>query len=284
VKLHEPWWGSLGPSRTSKLRHGGRRLWGLARNPIEGCARVRERVTERRVGWRPETTYRVEQEWESRLHDLLGASWPCREALEFPRRWEAIVDSLLEQGLTVGRGAYGGWDDADPALARVAWCLARHLGPQRVVETGVGRGVTSRTVLEALERNGNGHLWSIDLPPPLAPALHRQTGIAVPGRLRAGWTYVRGSSRRRLPSLVTELKVIDVFIHDSMHTTRNLFFELETVWPAVRPGGLILVDDVNLNRGFEVFTGKRGRSLRALVGISDDGERLLGLIQKKAGA
>jgi hypothetical protein len=78
------------------------------------------------------------------------------------------------------------------------------------------RGVTSRTVLEALERNGHGHLWSIDLPPPLAPALLRQTGIAVPGRLRAGWTYVRGSSRRRLPSLVTELEAIDVFIHDSV--------------------------------------------------------------------
>ena len=276
--------GSLGPSRTSKLRYGGGRLWGLARNPIEGSARVRERLAERRVGWRPETTYRVEQEWESRLHDLLGASWPCREALEFSRRWEAIVVSLVGQGLTVGRGAYGGWDDADPALARAAWCLARHLRPQRVVETGVGRGVTSRTVLEALERNGNGHLWSIDLPPALSPALLRQTGIAVPRRLRARWTYVRGSSRRRLPTLVTELEAIDVFIHDSMHTTHNLSFELETVWPAVRTGGLILVDDVNLNRGFEVFTGRHGGNLCALVGISDDGERLLGLIQKLAAA
>src|SRR4026209_670223 len=36
----------------------------------------------------------------------------------------------------------------------------------------------------------------------------RQTVIAVPGRLRAAWTYVRGSSRRRLPSLVTELEAI----------------------------------------------------------------------------
>jgi hypothetical protein len=108
---------------------------------------------------------------------------------------------------------------------------------------------------------------------------HRRSGPAAGAVDLCG-----GSSRRRLPSLVTELEAIDVFIHDSMHTTRNLLFELETVWPAVRPGGLILVDDVNLNRGFEVFTGRRGRNLRALVGISDDGERLLGLIRKKAGA
>jgi hypothetical protein len=236
------------------------------------------------VGWRPEATYRVEQEWEWRLHDLLDASWPCREAREFPRRWEAIVDSLLGQGLTVGRCAYGGWD-VPTRRSRVSPGALHDISARSVwSKPESGRGVTSRTVLEAMERNGHGHLWSIDLPPPLAPALLRQTGIAVPGRLRAGWTYVRGSSRRRLPSLVTELEAIDVFIHDSMHTTRNLLFELETVWPAVRAGGLILVDDVNLNRGFEVFTGRRGRNLRALVGISDDGERVLGLIQKKAGA
>jgi Methyltransferase domain len=252
------------------------------RNPIEGGARIRERLAERRTDWRSEAAYRVDREWEARLHDLLGASWPCPDALEFGRHWDAVVDSLLRQGLSVGRGAYGGWDDADPAVARAASCLVRHLRPQRVVETGVGRGLASRTVLEALERNGDGRLWSIDLPPALAPKLQRQTGIAVPERLRTRWTFLRGSSRRRLPGLVRELVTIDVFVHDSMHTTRNVLFELNTVWPALRAGGVIVVDDVSLNRGFEVFTGRPGADLRALVGISDDGERLLGVIQKHA--
>ena len=36
---------------------------------------------------------------------------------------------------------------------------------RKVVETGVAHGVTSRFILEALERNGRGFLWSIDLPP-----------------------------------------------------------------------------------------------------------------------
>jgi hypothetical protein len=268
------------PSRTAKLRRGGRLLRGLARNPVEGVTHVRERLAEHRARWRPETVYRAELEWESRLHELLGARWPCPEALEFRRRWEEIVDSLRGQGIAIGRSAYGGWDDGDPALARAAWCLACHLGPQRVVETGVGRGLTSRAVLEALERNGDGHLWSIDLPPALAPTLRRQTGIAVPGRLQERWTYVQGSSRRRLPGLLAELEAIDLFIHDSMHTARNVLFELGSAWQALRAGGVILVDDVNLSRGFELFTSRLSAGGHVLVGRSDDGERLLGLIRR----
>jgi methyltransferase family protein len=267
---------SLGP----RLRYGGRLLWGLARNPVEGGARVRERISERRAGWRPETAYAVEQEWEARLHDLLDASWPCPDALAFAPRWQSIITSLDAQGFAIGRAAYGGWDDADPALARVAWCLARHLRPRQALETGVARGLTSRALLEALELNGDGRLTSVDLPPRFPPALRRQTGVAVPGRLRARWTYVNGSSRRRLPRLVAQLAPIDLFLHDSMHTTRNVLFELETVWPGLQPGGVILVDDIDLNRGFETFTDKHGPELRSLVGISDDRERRLGLLYK----
>jgi predicted O-methyltransferase YrrM len=255
----------------------------LARNPIENGARIRERLAERRAGWRPELVYGVDEDWEARAHGLLGAPSPCPEAVEFSRRWEVIIESLSHRGLAVGRAAYGGWDDADPALARVAWCLTRHLRPQHVVETGVGRGITSRIVLEAMERNGNGHFWSVDQPPPLSPALRREIAAAVPDRLRAGWTYVQGSSRRRLPRLVRELESIDLFVHDSMHTTRNVLFELEEVWLALQAGGVMLVDDVDMNRGFEVFVKRHSRAVCALVGTSDDRKRRIGLILKLAG-
>jgi hypothetical protein len=269
-----------GPLPT-RVGESGRRLWRLARNPIEGAAHVSERMSERRSGWRPENVYVADDEWESRLHELLGAPVPCSEASAFEPEWTAMVESLARRNVLIGRGAYGGWDDADPALARTAWCLVRHLRPERVVETGVGRGLTSRMVLAALECNESGGLWSIDLPPALTPSLRRQTGAAVPPELRSRWTYVEGSSRRRLPALTTELGAIDLFIHDSMHTTRNVLFELEMVWTALRPGGAMLVDDVNLNRAFELFTARAGEELHAFVGSSDDAERLLGVIVRK---
>ncbi len=133
------------------------------------------------------------------------------------------------------------------------WCLTRNLRPAKVVETGVARGFTSRFILEAMERNGTGHLWSIDLPP-TNPELQRQVGAAVEDRLRDRWSYIRGSSRRHLPGLLHELGQIDLFLHDSLHSERNVRFELDRAWGALRPGGAAVIDDIDANWGFHSFT------------------------------
>ena len=125
--------------------------------------------------------------------------------------------------------------------------------PGKVVETGVAHGVTSRFVLEALERNGDGHLWSVDLPP-IDRDWQKQVGMAVGDRFADRWSYMKGSSRRRLPELLSRLGQIDLFIHDSLHSKRNVCFELDRAWQALRPGGAIVVDDVDANWGFESFT------------------------------
>src|SRR5262249_49343405 len=116
----------------------------------------------------------------------------------------------------------------------------------------VAHGVTSRFILEALEKNGVGHLWSIDRQP-LERGLYSQIGIAVGNRFSNRWSYIKGSSRRRLPALLSKLGTIDLFIHDSMHTERNVRFEVERAWKALRPGGAVVVDDIDLNRGFGSF-------------------------------
>jgi hypothetical protein len=157
------------------------------------------------------------------------------------------------KGMKIGRGAFGGWGDGEPGLVRAVWHLVRHLQPAHVVETGVARGFTTRVILEALERNGAGHLWSIDLPPPLKPELHGQVGAAVLVCLHHRWSYIKGSSARCLPGLLSRLGQIDLFIHDSRHTERNVRFELDRAWAALRPGGALVVDDIDLNWGFSSF-------------------------------
>jgi hypothetical protein len=220
--------------------------------PADGVDRVKVRIRNS-LGRDSQGTYpyRLEPEWHRQVHERLGISWPCTATPEFEQLWQEIVEGVRSQGLSLGRGTYGGWDDGDPGLARAIWCLIRHLGPEKVVETGVARGVTSRVILEALARAGTGHLWSIDLPA-MDPTLHGQIGIAVPESLYPRWTYSTGTSRRRLPKLLDEIGPVDLFVHDSSHTERNILFELRQAWPAVRRGALV-ADDVHQSAGFAKF-------------------------------
>jgi hypothetical protein len=226
---------------------------GLA-DPVEVPLKILDRLVEKREQGRAPYFYETDPSWEQRMHELIGAPWPCTAVSDFWDLWSEVLGELKAAGLSIGRGAYGGWGDGEPGMTRAAWCLTLHTKPRAVVETGVARGITSRFILEALDRNGDGHLWSIDLPPAVDTSLHEQIGAAVPERCRARWSYVRGSSRRRLAPLLAELGEIDLFVHDSRHTERNLRFELDHAWAALRRGGVILADDIDVNHGFHSFT------------------------------
>jgi SAM-dependent methyltransferase/predicted O-methyltransferase YrrM len=236
-----------------------RSSWTIVRSPDAGVERIRGRIDRRRdlseltaLGGAQNDHYAVAEEWAPALHKAIDAAWPCQEAERFGEVWNAITADLTAAGLRMGRASYGGWNDGDRAQAEALWCVVAHSHPATVVETGVAHGLTSRVILEGLNRNGSGHLWSIDLPA-VDPALHHEIGIAVPADLRSRWTYVAGTSRQRLPELVRKLRQIDLFVHDSLHTGRNVCFELDTVWPALPPGGIAVVDDIDHSLGFRRF-------------------------------
>ena len=243
-----------------------RELESFSSDPIEWGISIRERwaeLSEHRskrsnaphfMPW-PPCPYAIDGEWEASLHEAIGAPWPCPAHDRFEPLWWEVIASVRAQVRDVGRGAFGeeGWADGDTTLARIVYCMTLHLQPEHLLETGVARGITTRIILEAIAENGHGHLWSIDLPPPGESEIHDQIGIAVPDRLRPSWTYVSGSSRRRLRPLLSEIRTIDLFVHDSRHTRRNLMFELQHAWAALTPRGAVIVDDVDLNCGFHTF-------------------------------
>jgi hypothetical protein len=235
------------------FRHPIQTLVAVMSDPLEAWTLLRDIQAARREAPMPSDLYVAENDWESRLHGLLGIPWPCEATSEFWALWPKVIQELQAKGVRVGPESFKHWNDGDTGLVRAIWCLTRHLQPRNVVETGVAHGVTSRFILEALERNGNGHLWSIDLPP-LERELHEQIGIAVDEQLRHRWSYIRGSSRRRLSGVLSQLGQIDLFVHDSMHSEHNVRFEVDRAWAALRPGGAIVVDDIKANRGFSSFT------------------------------
>src|SRR3972149_3653986 len=79
----------------------------------------------------------VDPGWEEHLHVAVDADWPCVYSAEFETLWTDVGRELA---------LLGAGHDADPNLARTAFCAVRHLGASKVVETGVARGITSRMV------------------------------------------------------------------------------------------------------------------------------------------
>jgi predicted O-methyltransferase YrrM len=138
----------------------------------------------------------------------------------------------------------------DPSLGEIAYAVVRAARAGVVVETGVATGVTSAYVLAALADNETGWLESVDLPP-LALYVAGRVGQAVPDGLRDRWSYHRGSSRRLLPRvLARHAGQVGAFIHDADHSYDAMRWELEQAWPALRPGGWLVADDVHLHSAF----------------------------------
>ena len=229
------------------------------RHPISGIERIRGRLDRRQdqralavLGVTPTEAYGATNDWQQFLHTGIGAKWPCSAKDSFSAVWDSTIAYVSAAGLKTGLASYAAWNDGDRAQAEALWCIVNHARPQTIVETGVAHGITSRVILEGLHRNEAGHLWSVDLPA-TDPRLHGEIGMAVPESLRSRWTYVAGTSRRKLPRIRRNVEHLDLFLHDSLHTQRNLCFELDVAWPALRMGGVAVVDDIDHNLGFRDF-------------------------------
>src|SRR6266481_563615 len=128
----------------------------FAADPVEVWLRLKAKLIEQPEQNRAPCPYTVHDDWERHLHENLGVPWPCKDVSEFWALWPNVIDSIEAKGLHVGVGFFGGFNDGDTELVRAIWCVTRHLRPKIAVETGVARGVTSRFILEAFDRNGSG--------------------------------------------------------------------------------------------------------------------------------
>lgn len=157
--------------------------------------------------------------------------------------------------------------------------IARLLTPDMIVETGGTPGNSSAFLLRALAQNGKGQLVTIDLPPTtIADGLvdveetgwHEvlpqgmTSGWAIPDRLRDKHRLVLGDARQVLPDVLAEAGSVDIFIHDSDHSYDHMSWEFEQAWPSIRPGGLLLSDDILANRAFDDFVQRHGASAHKL--------------------
>jgi len=123
----------------------------------------------------------------------------------------------------------------------------RKTKPSMIVETGVWYGFSTSMILLALQKNNYGRLVSIDLPayfetggyrdenPYLSEDKRRVSlpegknpGFIVPEYLKQRWKMVLGDAKIELPKVFIDVKDIDIFLHDSLHSYQNMTLEFET--------------------------------------------------------
>ena len=135
---------------------------------------------------------------------------------------------------------------------KALYIMTRILKPEIVIETGVFEGHSSVSILLAMEKNEAGLLYSIDLPSPSLPP-GKEPGWIVPEHLRVKWDLRPGKSTDLLPDLLSKIKEVDIFLHDSDHSYENMSWEFRTAWPYIRKDGLLLSHDVSQNAAFKEF-------------------------------
>ena len=137
--------------------------------------------------------------------------------------------------------------------------LIKNLKPEIVVETGVSDGMSSFIILSALNENGKGKLYSIDLADVGMPKLYgKEPGWIVDEELRKRWTLIYGKTSDELPELLEKLKYVDIFLHDSEHSYENMQFEFSLALKYMKEGSLLLSDDARANSAFEELRNIEG--------------------------
>jgi len=203
-------------------------------------------------------------------------------------RSSGLIEHLLERGRE-HLAAVGGTGHTLGAIGYAEgiylYSVLRKLDVRAAVETGVANGFSTAFSLLALERNGGGHLHSIDLPREVGRSYERGTfyegegragipagsepGWLIPDGLRDRWTLVLGRSQEVLPPLLERLGTIDSFMHDSEHSFECMWFEFNAAWPRLGAGGVLVSDDVNSTEAFPRFAREQERQpLRLARGMA----------------
>lgn len=226
--------------------------------------------------------------WSAKPDDLAGYLTDLRADKWF---LSAINEAIADVPEFSGRQFR---DVAELRTYRILLYLAaRHRKPEVFIETGVQNGMSSAFILLGLLHNEYGKLISIDLPPVDERILAQGTnplpggkgpGWIVPDYLRSRHTLCLGRAESLLPQVLDQEGSIDIFLHDSDHSYSHIMFEISLAWAYLKPGGLIMVDNIEQNSAFADFVRGVEATRHAVVSTFDSQERTWqhGLLAKGA--
>jgi len=180
------------------------------------------------------------------------------------RTKEILGESEKIWGYIRGKIGYGRYWQITRDEVRVLYSLVTVKTPQTVIETGMGPGTSTTTILSALPPGGR--LISIDPGEPYGKG-DREVGFVIPENLRTNLTYVKGRSSEKLVQVLRTTGKVDIFFHDSDHSYENVLFELKTVFPFLSKDFLIILDNYDWSDAPGDFARERGLRLKH---VADD--------------
>ena len=171
------------------------------------------------------------------FREFLAAPWDILPSFQGP----------VGRRLRLGRGM------DHPRYGRFIYSFARAYKPDLVVEVGSYAGGTAIGWATALKENGGGRLICLDqdvYAKGTFPTITR-TNLEKTGLPADRVELMSGDSRLVLPDLARRLaRTVDAFLVDADHTYEGALADLENGLPMLRPGGMILVHDVDRHFGY----------------------------------
>ena len=135
-----------------------------------------------------------------------------------------------------------------PRYGRWMHAFVKYYKPEIVVEVGTNAGGTAAGTARALSENGRGRLVCIDNGegvPRSFPDIARRN-IKAAGLNDDKIELICEDSRLALPRTAAQLKgKVDIYLVDAAHTYDAALADINDGLPMVKPGGLILVHDVD---------------------------------------
>ena len=185
---------------------------------------------------------REPEECISALAGALGLAAPAGADIA---RWEGEWADLADALQVPSRGEYLVEYDVEKKTARSLYLITRWRQPKVILETGIARGASSYAFLSAVNKNGVGEVFSLDV--------DEAAGELVPPELQLAWqkrVVDPKNPKTSFLSIIKDVPSIDFFFHDSNHREPWMQFEFAAVIPKLSPGAIMGGDDVDMNAAF----------------------------------
>ena len=209
--------------------------------------------------------WRIADSWNQEPAEALTAllAIPESEARCSVAEARDAISELLEPHTTNYPATFA----VETRTAILLHAITRCVRPGVMVETGVADGLSTAVVLHAMHANDHGTLHSIDIAD--------DVGSLVDNHDR--WTlHVVAPNQAAVAAAIRSVGPIDMFLHDSDHRYGPQLSEYTTAWRALRPGGILMSDDIDWSYAFIDFANDHDDATIMML----DTRKVVGLLVK----